>query len=339
MLGAPHVKTVRGVSDFGYSYVYVIFEDGTDLYWARSRTLEYLSSVARKLPHGVTPSSGRMRPALDGCFSTRWSTIPASTASRRTALVAGLVPALSPEGRTGRGRCRAPSAATAGSIRSTSTPTVCGPMASRSSRVVDAVRGGNDETGGRLLDFGGTEYMVRGRGYARSVQRLRTDRALGQRRRARRFVLRTSGESGIGPDLRRGVTDLDGAGEVVSGIVIMREGENALEVIEPRARLARADCARPAGRRPGRARLRSLGADSSRHQQRSGRRSSKWRRRAVRSSCVFLWHVPSAVIPIITMPAGRAHRVFHSAGAHGQHHVPCAASPSPSASWSMPRSW
>ena len=85
MLGAPRVKAVRGVSDFGYSFVYVIFEDGTDTYWARTRTLEYLSGVLSRLPRIRRPSLGRTRPALAGYSSTRWSTIRADTASRTCA--------------------------------------------------------------------------------------------------------------------------------------------------------------------------------------------------------------------------------------------------------------
>ena len=103
---------------------------------------------------------------------------------------------------------------------------------SRSSKVVEAVRGGNNDVGGRLVEFSGAEYMVRGRGYAHIDRRSGEHRARARARAARPSACATSGNVTLGPDMRRGVADLDGKGDVVAGIVVMRQGENALEVIE-----------------------------------------------------------------------------------------------------------
>src|SRR5512137_898479 len=173
MLGAPKVKAVRGFSDFGYSYVYVIFEEGTDLYWARSRTQEYLAGVLPKLPQGATTVMGPDATALG------WVYQYALVDESGTNTLAGLrsvqdwylryylksvpgVAEVAPVGGFGKqfqvnldpNRLKAYSL----SVRS----------------VIEALRAGNAESGGRLLEFGGTEYMVRGRGYVQSLEDIET---------------------------------------------------------------------------------------------------------------------------------------------------------------------
>ena len=230
MVGAPRVKSVRGVSDFGYSYVYVIFEDGTDIYWARSRTLEYLSGVLPRLPAGVKTEMGPDATGLGWVF--------------QYALV-------DPTGKHSLEELRsyqdwylryylkavpgvAEVAPVGGFVRQYQVnvdPNRLQAYNLSISQVVKAVAGGNQEVGGRLIEFGGTEYMVRGRGYARSLQDFENI-VLTASQDGTPIRVKDIGRVVMGPDLRRGVTDLDGTGEVVSGIIVMREGQNALDVIE-----------------------------------------------------------------------------------------------------------
>ncbi len=228
ILGAPNVKSVRGFSDFGYSYVYVIFDEGTDLYWARARTQEYLAAVLPRLPQGVSTVLGPDATALGWVF--QYALVDESGTNSLADLrsyqdwylryylksVPG-VAEVAPVGGFGRqfqvnvdpNRLRAYGL----SIR----------------RVVEAVRSGNLESGGRLVEFGGTEYMVRGRGYARSTDDIKG--IVLDSRNGTPVRIRDIGQVVLGPESRRGTCDLDGTGETVSGIVIMRHGQNALDVI------------------------------------------------------------------------------------------------------------
>jgi Cu(I)/Ag(I) efflux system membrane protein CusA/SilA len=171
MLGAPRVKAVRGFSDFGYSYVYVIFEDGTDIYWARSRTLEYLSAVQPRLPQGVRTELGPDATGLGWVFQYVLvdQTGKHSLADLRSfqdwylryylKSVSG-VAEVAPLGGFGR------------QYQVNVDPNRLQAYGIAINRVVDAVRGGNNDVGGRMIEFGGTEYMVRGRGYVRSIRDL-----------------------------------------------------------------------------------------------------------------------------------------------------------------------
>ncbi len=230
MLGAPKVKAVRGFSDFGSSFVYVLFDEGTDIYWARSRTLEYLSGVLPGLPQGVQTELGPDATGLGWIFQY---VLVDTTNTRSLADLRALqdwylryhlkavpgVAEVAPVGGFGK------------QYQVQVDPNRLQAYGLGINRVVEAVRGGNLETGGRLIEFGSTEYMVRGRGYATSVADfeniLLTTGADGTPIRVRDI-----GTVALGPDLRRGVADLDGQGEVVSGIVVMRQGQNALEVID-----------------------------------------------------------------------------------------------------------
>ena len=191
MLGAPKVKDVRGFSDFGYSYVYIIFEEGTDIYWARSRTLEYLSSVLPRLPQGVRTELGPDATGVGWVFQYALVDTTGQHEPGRAALVPGLVSALLPAVGAGRGRGRA-----ARRLR----PPVSGEGRSRTgcarfnmpiAKVVEAVRAGNNDVGGRLVELTGAEYMVRGRGYAQVGRRHRRHRARAQRRAACRSACAT----------------------------------------------------------------------------------------------------------------------------------------------------
>src|SRR3989442_11398505 len=229
MLGAPKVRTVRGVSDFGYSFVYVVFEDGTDIYWARSGTLESLSTVLPSLPQGVKTEIGPDATGLGWVFQYTLvdTTGKHSLAELRSyqdwylrfylKSVPGVAEVASLGGFGKQYQVKLD-------------PNRLQAYGISVSRVVDAVRTGNNDAGGRLVEFGGTEYMVRGRGYAQSVEDFEGIAVANEKGTSIR--IKALGQVSIGPDLRRGVADLDGAGEVVSGIVVMRQGENALEVID-----------------------------------------------------------------------------------------------------------
>ena len=206
MLGAPKVKDVRGFSDFGYSYVYIVFEEGTDIYWARSRTLEYLSGVLPDCRRAFALSSGPMRPASAGCFSAHSSIRPADRAWRscdRTQDWRSRVP---------ESRCRAwprspPSAASCGSIRCSWIGIGCVPCNMSIAKVTDAVRAGNNDVGGRLVELTGAEYMVRGRGYAEIRHGFNMDTRSVARQSARLIIVlaRRNDRSGVPVRVRMAV--------------------------------------------------------------------------------------------------------------------------------------
>jgi copper/silver efflux system protein len=230
MLGAPKVKAVRGLSDFGYSFIYVIFEDGTDIYWARSRTLEYLSGVIQRLPQGVTTELG---PDATGLGWVYQYVLMDNSGTYNLSELRSLqdwylryhlksVPGVAEVAPLG------------GFVRQYQVnvdPNRLQAYNISINRVVEAVRGGNAEVGGRLIEFGGTEYMVRGRGYAKSIEDFE-DIVLTVSETGTPICVKDIGEVTVGPDYRRGVADLDGTGDIVSGIIVMRQGQNALTVID-----------------------------------------------------------------------------------------------------------
>jgi Cu(I)/Ag(I) efflux system membrane protein CusA/SilA len=230
MVGAPRVKAVRGFSDFGYSYVYVIFEDGTDIYWARSRTQEYLSSILPRLPQGVRTEMGPDATPLGWVFQYVLvdETGKHSLADLRSyqdwylkyylKAVPG-VAEVAPVGGFGK------------QYQVNLDPNRLQAYGISINRVVEAVRRGNYESAGRLIEFGGAEYNIRGRGYLKSLKDLE-DIVVSASDSGTPIRIKDLGTVAVGPDIRRGVSDLDGKGDVVSGIVIMRHGQNALEVIQ-----------------------------------------------------------------------------------------------------------
>ncbi len=212
---------------FGKSFVYVIFEDGTDIYWARSRVLEYLSAVRGTLPEGVNPVLGPDATGVGWVYRVRARRQERQTQPRRAALVPGLAPALRAGIGARRRRSRAGRRlreAVPGRPRSEQARS---PTASRISDVVNAIR--MSQRRRRREDVRGrpTEYYVRGRGYIKSVEDIENVAAQ-SREAARPSTSKNVGTVHLGPDIRRGVAELNGEGEVVGGIVVMRYGENAL---------------------------------------------------------------------------------------------------------------
>jgi Cu(I)/Ag(I) efflux system membrane protein CusA/SilA len=298
MLGAPKVKDVRGFSDFGYSYVYIIFEDGTDLYWARSRTLEYLSKILPRLPQGVNTELGPDATGVGWVFQYALVDSGGHDLAQLRSVedwylryhlqsVAG-VAEVAPLG---------------GFVRQYQVNVDPNRLAAYGvpiSKVVAAVREGNNDVGGRLVEFTGREYMVRGRGYARSTADI-ANISLAVSPSGVPVLVRDVGTVTLGPDMRRGVADLDGTGEVVSGIVIMRQGENALALIDRvKARLKEIEPGLPPGVKLvtayDRSELILASIDNLKH--------TLIEELAVVAIVIliFLWHIPSAIIPILTIP-------------------------------------
>jgi copper/silver efflux system protein len=230
LLAGPKVKRVRGVSEYGVSYVYVIFEDRTDLYWARSRVLEYMQKLTGKLPSGVTPTLG---PDATGVGWVYQYALVDESGAHDLAQLRGLqdwylrfqlesVPGV------------AEVSAVGGFVKQYQIevdPNTLAAYRLPIKTIIEAVRNSNAEVSGRVLEMAGTEYIIRGRGYLRSIDDIELI-PVGTDGRGTPILIRDIAHVHVGPDQRRGVAELDGKGQTVGGIVIMRAGENALAVIE-----------------------------------------------------------------------------------------------------------
>lgn len=243
MLTVPKARVVRGFSFFGVSFVYVIFEDGTDPYWARSRVLEYLNAAARRLPTGVSPTLG---PDATG---VGWVYQYAVMAKEMTLAELRSVQDWSVRFAASRAEGVAEVASVGGFVKQYAI--VVDPVRLRAQGVSlatlrEAVRNSNMDVGGRTVELAEFEFVVRGRGYLKSVADienivLRSERGVPLR-------LADVARVELGPDERRGITELNGEGEVASGIVLQRFGANALGVIErAKARLAEIAATLPGG--------------------------------------------------------------------------------------------
>jgi Cu(I)/Ag(I) efflux system membrane protein CusA/SilA len=298
LLAAPHVKAVRAQTMFGDSYVFVVFEDTTDLYWARSRVLEYMQQITGRLPEGVHPvigpdatgagwvyeyalvdhshqrSSADLRSLQDWYLRYQLETVPGVA---EVATIGGFVRqyqvSVDPD-----------------KLRAYGIPL---------STVIEKVRGSTNEVGGRLLEMGGAEYMIRGLGYLRSLNDLETVPVA--TKNGTPVLVRDLGTVTFGPDIREGVAEWQGEGETVGGIVVMRDGMNALNVINGvKQKLQEIKSSLPAGVEV------VAGYD------RSGliRTSIKTLQRDLLEEAiivslviiVFLFHFRSALIPILTLP-------------------------------------
>jgi len=298
LLGAPNVKAIRGFSDFGFSYVYVIFEDGTDMYWARTRVLEYLSKITPQLPQGVRVELGPDASSVGWVF--QYALIDKTDKHSSDELrsyqdwflryAVQSVPGVSEVATVG-GQVR--------QYQVTVNPNALAAYKLPLNSVIEAVRQGNNDVGGRLVELSGREYMVRGRGYVKNIHDIEE------------IVLRADGGTPVrikevatvtlGPEMRRGIADYNGKGDAVGGIVVMRQGENALNVIERvKARLAELKPSLPAGvdivTTYDRSELIEHAIDTVR---------DKLIEEIIIVSIiilVFLWHFPSSIVPIVTIP-------------------------------------
>ena len=300
LLGAPKVKAIRGFSDFGYSYVYVVFDEGTDLYWARSRVLEYLSKTQSSLPQGVKTELGPDATGVGWVF--QYALVDKSGKH-------SLADLRSLQDWTIRYQLQsvpgvAEVASLGGFVRQyqiTVDPNKLAAYRIPLMEVMEAVRGSNNEVGARLVEWSGAEYMVRARGYVKSIADLeqivvKTDE------RGTPVLLRDVANIQLGPELRRGVAELDGEGETAAGVVIMRQSENALDVINRvKARLADIEKTLPEGVKIVTTYDRSELIERSIHTL----KHELLLEMIIVSLIIliFLWHIPSAVIPIFTLPA------------------------------------
>jgi Cu(I)/Ag(I) efflux system membrane protein CusA/SilA len=299
LLGAPRVKAIRGFSDYGFSYVYVIFQDGTDIYWARSRVLEYLSKIKERLPPEVRTELGPDATGVGWVF--QYALVDRSgehslhelrtyqdwTLRYLLQSVPGVAEVASIGGFVKQYQITVdPNRLTAYGI----------PLYD----VVQAVRRSNNEVGGRLLEWGGAEYMVRGRGYARSIEDLQQI-VLKVGADGIPVLLRDVARIELGPEIRRGISDLDGQGDTVGGIVVMRQGENALNVIDRvKSKLKEIEPSLPKGveivTTYDRSDLITRAIETLKHEL------------VIEMIIVsiviliFLWHIPSAIVPIFTIP-------------------------------------
>src|SRR5580698_6306708 len=297
-IAAPKVKFVRGESMFGRSFIYVIFEDGTDIYWARSRVIEYLNSVRGSLPEGVNPVIGPDATGVGWVYEYAlvddtgkhdlselrsfqdWHLRYALESVKGVAEVApvgGFVKEYQVD--------LDPNRLVAYNI----------PLAD----VVSAIKASNGDVGGKIFEVSSTEYYVRGRGYIRSLADiedipLKVDHGTP-------VLVKNVGQVHLGPDLRRGVAEFDGKGETVGGIVIMRYGENALTVIDGiKKKLAEIKSSLPPGVEIVSTYDRSTLINNS---------IATLRKKLIEESIVvalvclvFLWHIRSALVAILTLP-------------------------------------
>ncbi len=299
MLGTPNVKTIRGFSDFGFSYVYVIFQDGTDIYWARSRVLEYLSKIQPVLPEGVKTELGPDATGVGWVF--QYALVDDSGTQSladlraiqdwnlryRLQAVAGVAEVASIGGYVKQ-------------YQVTVDPLRLKAYDLAIMDVAAAVRQSNSEVGGRLLEIAGKEFMVRGRGYVKSTADL-DQIVLKTDNRGTPVLLRDVGTVTLGPEMRRGISDLDGKGDTVGGIVVMRHAENARDVIaRVRDRLKELEPSLPKGVRIVTTYDRSTLIDASIDNLRHELLLEVFIVSLV--ILVFLWHIPSAIVPIITIP-------------------------------------
>jgi Cu(I)/Ag(I) efflux system membrane protein CusA/SilA len=298
MLAVPRSRAVRGFSFFGVSFVYVIFEDGTDIYWARSRVLEYLNSGAQKLPADVKPTLG---PDATG---VGWVYQYVVVGANRT--LAELRSLQDWYIRFGLAKAEgvAEVASVGGFVRQYNV--VVDPAKLRSfgvplGRMISAVRASNREVGGRVVEMAETEFMVRGLGHVHSVADL--DQIVLRADGPVPVLLRDVARIELGPDERRGVTERDGDGEVVSGIVLQRFGQNALDVIAN----VKAKVKEIAGGLPEGVRIEAVYDRSDLIH----RAIDTLTRTLIEESIVvalvcfvFLLHVRSALVAIVTLPVG-----------------------------------
>jgi Cu(I)/Ag(I) efflux system membrane protein CusA/SilA len=301
MLSVPGAKTVRGYSFFGDSYVYVLFEDGTDLYWARSRVLEYLSQVQGRLPQGAQAALG---PDATGVGWVYEYTLLDRTGRRDLSQLRSLQDwFLRYELKTLPGVAEV--ASIGGMVKQYQVlldPTRLAAFGVTHTQAVDAIRRANQEAGGSVLELGEAEYMVRASGYLRTVDDFRAIPL----KVAGAGVPVTLGDVAsiqIGPEMRRGIAELNGEGEVAGGVVILRQGKNARQTIEAvKAKLAELKASLPPGVEIVTTYDRSQLIDRA-VENLTGKLIEEFVVVAIICG-LFLWHVRSALVAIVTLPLG-----------------------------------
>ncbi|HXB03182.1 MAG TPA: CusA/CzcA family heavy metal efflux RND transporter [Opitutaceae bacterium] len=297
-IAAPHVKFVRGESMFGKSFVYVIFEDGTDIYWARSRVIEYLNSVRGSLPEGVNPVIGPDATGVGWVYE--YALVDESGKNDLAALRSFQDWHLRYALESVKGVAEV--APVGGFVKEYQVDLDPNKLAAYNIPLADVVakiRMSNNDVGGKIFEVGTTEYYIRGRGYIKAIADLE-DIPLKVVNGTPVYV-KNVGSVHLGPDLRRGVAELDGKGEVVGGIVVMRYGENALTVIDGiKKKLKEIEPSLPPGVKVVPTYDRS---ELIRNSIATLREKLIEESMVVALVClVFLWHVRSALVAIVTLP-------------------------------------
>ncbi|MCC5813859.1 MAG: efflux RND transporter permease subunit, partial [Leptospira sp.] len=299
LLGAPKVKSIRGFSDFGYSFIYVIFEDGTDIYWARSRVLEYLSKISESLPGEVKTEIGPDASGVGWVYQYALMDKKGNLSSEELRSlqdfqlkfllnsIPGVAEVASVGGQKKQYQIQIdPSKLIAYDVSLTD--------------VIRKVKESNNEVGARLLEASGVEYMIRVRGYLTSIQDIESI-VVSVDEKGNPLYLKNISRISEGPDLRRGVTDWNGEGDTVGGIVIMRTGENALQVIKKvEDKISAIQKTLPSGV--------EIVPVYNRAELIEGT-IANLRNKLIQEMIIvsliiliFLWHFPSAVVPILTIP-------------------------------------
>ena len=300
LLGAPKIKSVRGFSDYGYSYVYVIFEDNTDLYWARSRAVEYLSRISAQLPSGVQTELGPDATSVGWVY--QYALIDDSgklntgdlrslqdwTLRYQLQSVPGVSEVASVGGFTKQFQVRVD-------------PRKLQLYQVSLSQVMEAVRGANQETGGRVIEVSGTEAMVRSQGLISNVEEMENAVVTYPLKSRAPILVKHLAQVTLGPEMRRGITDFNGQGDAVGGIIVMRQGEDAPAVISRvKDKIEVLQKSLPEG-----VRIQTVYDRSDLiHRAIENLKGTLIEELIIVSLVIllFLWHIPSAIVPIVTIP-------------------------------------
>jgi len=305
LLSVPYVKDVRGFSFFNFGMVYLIFEDGTDLYWARSRVLEYLNQAADRMPQGITPRLGPDATGLGWVYQYVLKSDQHNLAELRSLQDWYLRYELQ----------TVPGVAEVASIggfvkqyQVTVDPDRLVSLGISIQHVRMALKASNNDVGGRLIEMAETEYFIRGLGYLKGENNQEIIRqieniSLGIGPGGRSIILKQVANVAVGPELRRGIAEWNGEGEIVGGIVIIRFGENALAVIDRvKAKLKELEAGLPEG-------VKIVSAYDRSHLIHRAINTLKEKLIAemivvALITLIFLLHLPSSLVAILTLPAG-----------------------------------
>lgn len=299
LLGVPGVKDIRGISSFGSSYVYVIFEDGTDVYWARSRVLEYLSKIIPSLPSEVQTELGPDATGVGWVY--QYALVSEDNSMSLSDIRTFQDYFLKYELGSVKGVGEV--ASFGGFVNQYQV--MVNPESLRAynitlTKVMDAIAKGNNEQGARVIEFSGTEYMVRVRGYVQSREDIENV-VVSVNKTGVPVYVKNVARVGFGPEIRRGVGDFNGMGDTVGGIVVMRYNENAREVIENvKEKLEELKASFPAGLKLVETYDRSELIDAS-----VKTLTNKLLLEVVVVAFIifiFLLHVPSAIVPVVALP-------------------------------------
>jgi Cu(I)/Ag(I) efflux system membrane protein CusA/SilA len=300
MLGAPKVKSVRGFSDYGFSYVYVIFEDGIDLYWARSRVLESLNRIQSQLRAGVKTEIGPDATSVGWVYQYALRDESGKFNSSDLRSMQDWLIKFQLQSVPGVAEV----AAVGGFVKQYQIkvdPTKLQQFQLNLNQVMDAVRNSNQESGARTIEFSGTEAMVRSRALVDKIEDIENAVVQYNPRSRAPVLVKQVATVSVGPEMRRGITDLNGLGDTVGGIIVMRQGENVPVVIDRvKAKLSEIQKALPDG-----VKIVSVYDRSDLIDRAMETLKSTLVEELIIVSLVillFLWHLPSAIVPIVTIP-------------------------------------